>query len=740
MKKIFLCSLFIFSQIAIFAQTIQGIVQEQNEKGEKLPLTGANVFWLGTQKGTTTDEKGQFRIEKTSESQQLIIQFVGMVSDTIEIKENVFVEIVLQSQALTEIVVKDNKIDVEPIKSELITTKTLKKAACCNLSESFETNASVDVSTTDAVSGTKQIRMLGLDGVYAQIMTENVPFVRGLTARSGLYFIPGTWVKSIDINKGAGSVVNGYESLTGQINIELAKPESSEKLLWNMYVNQAGRIEANLNTSHQVAEKWHTGFLLHASNQSFAVDRNNDTFLDTPEYTQLNFINRWKYSSEFVEAQFGIKALYDDKIAGQSSFKRNQVRNETNPYGFNSKTKRIEGFGKIGFLSKTNEHQSLGIILNLMHHDQSSFWGLTDYQASQTYGLINVIFQTELAEGHGLKTGVSLLTDQYKENYKSMHKDHETGEMHLYDLRKGRNEFVPGIFGEYSFVPNAKFALIAGLRSDFHNLYGNFLTPRLHLKYNLSPKTIARLSAGRGFRVANPIVENMSYLISNRELDLNKLNPEIAWNYGGSITQEFRIGERKASLTADFYRTDFENQIITDLDSDEHSISFYNLNGKSYANSFQISLEYEIIKNLDLTTAYKYYEVRANIGNQMRDIPFVPKDRFFINLGYATRGDKWLFDWTMEWFGKQRIPKNAQNAMEMQAENYASSYLLVNAQITRNFKKWEVYIGAENLGNFMQHQPIIDAQNPFSENFDAGMVYAPVMGRNLYAGFRFTIK
>lgn len=717
----------------VSAQTMQGVVYEKANNA-KTPLVGANVFWLGTTQGVATDEEGKFKLPLNPQSKRLVVTYIGYLNDTLNINQENYLEISLKpSNTLDIVVVESGKsLDRETITSELLTTKDLRKAACCNLSESFETNPSVDVSTTDAVSGGKQIRMLGLDGVYSQILRENIPTVRGLSARSGLGFIPGTWVKSIDINKGAGSVVNGYESITGQINVELAKPENSEALLLNGYVNGNGRIEGNLNTAIKLSDKWSTGLLLHASNLSNVVDMNEDDFMDTPLYTQLNAINRWKYHGENFEMQFGFRAMYDDKTAGQNEFQKGQERAIALPYGFGAKTQQGEVFGKFGFLSKSNPDQSLGIIVSAAHHNQESFWGVNNYDAQQNTFNLQAIFQTSFGEKHVLKTGASYILDDYDELYLVNNLDNAT-----YDRQ--RTESVPGVFVEHTFNPSDKLGIVSGLRADFHNLYGTFLSPRLHLKYELAKNSILRLSAGRGLRVVNPIAENIGFLISSRSLDIaSDLRPEIAWNYGGNFTQRFTFLKQEATLTLDFYRTDFKNRAVVDLDTDANQLLIYNQDGSAWANSFQANLSYPILKSLDLTVAYKYYDVKTRIQGRLEEAPFVAKHRFFSNLAYATRADRWTFDFTTQWVGSQRLPNAGTETQNMSSRS--PSFWLFGGQITHKVSsKWDVYIGGENLANFRQNNAVIGGNTPFEQGFDAGMIYGPVMGRVLYAGFRFTI-
>lgn len=719
------------------AQSLSGKVVEQI-KGKEQALVGANVYWAGTTTGTTTNIEGVFSLSRVSSTSQLVVSYTGYSNDTVNVANQSKVKVVLKTLAeLETVVVKSGKnLDFNPIKSELITAKGLRKAACCNLSESFETNPSVDVTNTDAVTGTKRIRMLGLDGVYSQIMVENMPSVRGLAARTGLKFIPGTWIKSIAINKGAGSVVNGYESVTGQINVTLAQPNNSEPLLVNLYGNAAGRVEANVNTAHTFGkdDRWSTALLLHANNTSRGVDRNNDQFFDVPQGTQLNAVSRWKYRGDVIVAQFGVKAVYDDHFTGQTSFEQGQERSTVLPYGVGFTTRRIEGFTKFGILPPNKPNQSLGIIVSGVHHEQDSFWGVNDFDATQDNLSVNAIFQTQINPKHRFSLGASYLFDRYNQKYTQVHPAAQT-------FHWKRTESVPGVFAEYTFAPADKLAIVTGVRNDFHNLYGNIFTPRMHVKYELTPSSIVRLSGGRGFRVANVIPENFGYLVSSRNLNVaDDLQPEIAWNYGISWTQKIQIGEREGKLTADFYRTDFENQVITDLDASASQISFYNLEGKAFANSFQLALEYELFKRFDVSVAYKYYDVQSTINNTLQQTPFIAQNRFFLNLGYATRFDKWAFDFTAQWFGAKRLPNTSSKSEEFRLETNTPDFFLLNAQITRNFRNWSLYVGSENLTNFRQDMPIADSTNPFDNQFDAGLVWAPVLGRMVYAGLRFSIK
>ncbi|MCF0050363.1 TonB-dependent receptor [Dyadobacter sp. LJ53] len=739
MLKYLTGGIFFLVSSSLFAQRITGSVNEQVPDNKDLkPITGANVYWSGTTQATATDTSGHFNIPRSAQSNLLVISFVGFRNDTVKIGAENDLQVVLQSdQTLNEVVVRGNTSTIDrlsPHQTEIITTRALAKAACCNLSESFETNASVSVSYADAVTGSKQIQMLGLNGTYIQTNIENIPSIRGLASTFGLNFVPGTWIQSIDVGKGAGSVVNGYESMTGQINVEMQKPDSREKLYLNTYINNFGRAEVNLNLATQLNEKWSTGLLTHASTLRNRVDKNDDGFLDMPLYTQYNVVNRWKYQSEKVMAQFGVKALYEDRLGGQTDFDK-EMKGTTQAYGFGARVNRYEFFSKIARLFPDKPYKGLGFIVNASLHDSKSYFGLNNYDGTQKTLYGNLIYQSIIGNtNHSYKTGLSYLLDNYNELYK--------------DIRLARNESVPGAFFEYTYNNLDKFVLVAGGRVDFHNLYGTQWTPRLHLKYSLTDQTTLRASAGKGFRVSNPLAEYYGNLVSSRAVQFREsIRPEVSWNYGASVTQEFKLGGMSGNLIVDFYRTNFENQLVADME-DPRYIRFYNLEGNAYANSFQAEANFTPIKRLEFKLAYRLFDVKQSIRNVYDQNVLLPRmmvsrDRVLFNAGYALPYDKWKFDATVQWNGKRRIPYMGHVDDHHMPENLAStmspSFYNFNAQVTRTFPKWDIYLGGENLANFRQKNPILSANDPFGQHFDAGMAWGPVVGRMIYAGIRYKI-
>ncbi|MCG8410711.1 MAG: TonB-dependent receptor [Bacteroidales bacterium] len=719
---------------------LKGKVYEQKNE-DKIPIIGANIYWSNTTVGTTTDINGNFKLTKLKTSNSLVVSYVGYKNDTIKVENKDYLEILLKGNIeLDEVSItyRRNTSEVsllESLNTTIVGEQELLKAACCNLSESFETNPSVDVSFTDAVTGTRQIQMLGLAGPYTQITRENMPDIRGLSSVFGLTYIPGTWIESIHLNKGAGTVINGYESIAGQIDVNLRNPSTMDRLYLNLYTNQRGRVELNANAKASVGKKWNTGLLLHGMNNLIKNDHNGDNFLDHPIGEQYVFLNRWELrNNNGLHFQVGVKGTYIDKTGGEKNFE-SANRNTTQAWGTNIKTERYEAWAKLGKVNTKKPWQSVGFQVSGATHNQKSYFGLRDYNASQNTFYSNLIFQSIIKNtNHKFKTGLSFIYDDYKEEFNTVNYD--------------RLEYVPGAFFEYTFNYSDKFDVVAGLRGDFHNEYGAFLTPRLHLRYLIGEKTTLRASGGRGLRSANIIAENIGLLASSRRFIIKGdnsdkpygLNPEIAWNYGLNLTHKFTLDYRNGSLSLDFYRTTFENQIVVDIDQNPQQAVFYNLKGDSYSNSFQAQVDYELIKRLDFRVAYRWYDVKTTYNGKLKKKPLLAQHRAFINLAYHTR-KYWSFDYTINWQGKKRIPDLSSNPVEYQRDEYSPSFFLMNAQISKRWRqKFDVYLGVENILNYRQDNPIISSNNPFSSYFDSSLIWGPVNGRNIYIGFRYKIR
>lgn len=751
MKKILVTRFLLLIPFVIFSQTTyKGMIMDQNNPKDNLGVEGASIHWLNTNVSAITNQKGWFTIDYKSNYKKLVVSYVGYKTDTITINNlEPLHHFITPENNLEEIKLKSKR---KPIQRSFLSTvnaftvnqEELLKAACCNLAESFETNPSIDISFSDALTGARQIEMLGLQSPYLLITQENIPSVRGASQVFGMTFTPGTWVESIQISKGAGSVVNGFESISGQINAELVKPFTDNKFFLNVYGSQMGRLELNTHFNQRVSDKWQSGLYIHGNYRGQKFDRNNDNFLDNPLASQINIMNRW----QFTDAEKGwvsfinVRFMNDEKQTGEFDFNPDIDKGTTNNWGSEIGTNRFDISGKLGYVFPDIPYQSFGFQMAYSNHKQDSYFGLNMYDIQHQSLYSNFIFNSIIGDTRTkFKTGLSLTYDNYD----------ELAIARNFNRKFDRKENSLGAFFEYAFDNLEDFSFTGGLRIDTHNLLGTFITPRLHFRYVPWDKGVLRASAGRGKRSSNIFAENQQLFASSRQINIDNvggniygLNPEIAWNYGVSYSQKFNLFENKGDFTFDFYQTNFQNQVIVDWENPQE-ISFYNLDGKSIANSFQVELNYNLAKNFNLRTAYKYFDITLDYTEGNLQKPIQPKDRFFVNLSYETEkqenDSQWRFDITFNNIGKQRLPNTGSNPIQYQLPEYSNPFQLLNSQVTKVFSdKFEVYVGGENLTNVQQNNPILGSDNPFGLNFDTTIVYAPIFGRSIYAGLRFKIN
>lgn len=697
---------------------------------------------------TTTALDGSFKIPYTYQGTiTFYLEDYEPYSISLETNEYLFVK--LQPVAdLNEIVINSSRKSTTRgngvTNTQTMNSGELLKAACCNLAESFETNPSIDVNFSDAISGSKQIKMLGLTSPYILIAEENIPSVRGASQAYGLSFVPGTWVESIQVTKGAGSVVNGFESISGQINYELLKPATDIPYYLNLYGSTDSRFEINSQINQKVSDKWSTSLFMHGNTRVKKNDMNHDGFLDNPLGSQVNVMNRWQYLNQDkgIIAFLSARVMIDEKQSGEVDFNPQTDRLTTNSWGSELNTKKVDLSSKIGYVFPDMPFQSIGWQNSFNYHEQESYFGLNQYNITQRSLYSNLVFNSIITNTkHKFATGLSFMYDDYTEflhNYNS----------NSYD----RTDNSYGAYFEYTYDNLNNFSLVAGLRADHSNRLGAFVTPRLHARYNPWKDGTLRASFGRGKRLANVFAENQYLLASSRQFVIEDqggkaygMDPEIAWNYGISFSQSFQLFQKDAQVILDFYRTDFQNQIVVDMDQSARTVNFYNLDGNSYANSFQLEFNYNIIKHLNLRTAYKYYDIKTKYDRGNLEKPLQAKNRLFANLEYQThqteKGGSWKFDATWNWLGKQRLPYTGDNIVENQLQNYSEAFSTFNAQVTKVFNdRFEVYVGGENISNYRQHHVILGAENPFGNEFDSTIVYGPIFGQMYYAGLRFKIK
>lgn len=748
-KSLLIISLLTLSFSAFAQNIIEGTVFEEVD-GKLQPLQGVNVYWKIANVGTTTDDHGHYSIEIHPTYKCLVFSFVGYKNDTVHhmAEPQHYDHVMSTPLVLSEVEIaarqKAQYVNtLDPRHIEHITSEALRRCACCSLAESFETNASVDVAYTDAVTGAKQIELLGLSGIYTQMMTENMPNFRGLASAFGLGYVPGTWMHGISVSKGASSVRNGYESISGQINVEFKEPEEDrgEKVFVNMFANTMAMTELNFNTRVKVGKNDGLMLLGHVGYNPMKMDGNHDSFLDDPVTTQYSAFLRYNHpNTGHFGCKLGIKALKENRLSGQVNFDpAHRLDAGYGLYGIGINTERYEAFAKTGFIFDRHD-TSLGIQQQLTYHKLNSYFGMKDYNATQLSYYANILFDSYIvSDHHKYSVGASYSYDNYDE-----HLVNHTPVVN--DSLMQRVEHVPGVFAEYVFSDDHHWTVIGGIRGDYNSYYDRlFFTPRLHVRFRGHDELAVRLSAGKGYRSPNILAENSTILASSRNIlfiGMDTPRMEEAWNFGLNISKHFDVGEKEIQLLVDAYRTDFVNQIVIDRDADAHQIRIYNLDGKSYSNCAQIQVDYELFKDFDMSLAFRYTDVKMTIDSSLREKPFVNRYKGLVTLSYAP--GTWQFDLITQFNGDSRIPDMSGNATavkEGQTLERSPFYVIMNAQVTKKLgEHWELYAGGENLTNYKQNHPIVAADNPFGEDFDASMVWGPLSGIRGYVGARFQIK
>lgn len=729
MKKIAPLSILLLAGTLASAQTVSGHVQgsDNNE-----PLAGAYVIWSGTSHGTITQPDGSYELQMLQEGKaaRLVVSYVGYTSDTLTISAQGTYDVTLRPIEMSDVDVTARRVGsaldrISPMLTEKVTADELSKAACCNLGESFQTNASVDVNYADAATGAKTIQLLGLQGRYVQMMNENVPTLRGIATPYGLSYIPGPWMNGIQISKGVGTVVNGYEAITGQINIDYKKPVATDEIVsLNMYGSNAGRLELNASGNIKVGDKVRTNIMLNMANDTRTMDENNDGFRDEPQVRQLNFFNRWYKHTDFHTLDLVVKTLNERRTGGQTDF--DSDHNDGEHYGVYLETDRVETWMKNGFVF--SDRFSIGFPVGYTYHHQGSFFGDRTYRGTQHTYNFNSIANWNNGGANEFHAGVSAQGDLYDEKV-----DYGTGAQ-AFD----HDDISFGAYGQYTLRRlDDKLNAIIGLRVDHHNHYGTFVTPRLHIRISPTDNTTLRLAAGRGYRGASIMAENNFLLTSKRTWTLDSnYGMEKAWNMGGSLTQYVNIGDKQLTLNAEYFHTVFDRQLITDMDESARTLHAYYSGHRGYADNIQVEAKVQPVRGLEVTAAWRWNDNELYLANKMQRRPLVSRYKALVALSYQTPLKTWQFDVNMQVNGGGRVPTTEANPVEYQKASTFGSYRMYNAQVTKWFRRWSIYAGCENIGNFMQDDPVISAENPDSQYFDSSLIWGPLMSRRFYVGMR----
>ena len=763
MRKIISLLLLLFAcSTFAAAQKVSGKVFFLNSQGDKEAGAFASVWWLEGKSAVETDANGVFTIKSLKgENITLIASYVGFNQDTVKLYENGVN--LLSDKEIVFNLKPANELDgvtvtgrqqanflskTASVKTEVISAAGLCKMACCSLAESFESSASVSVGYSDAVTGAKQIKLLGLSGSYTQMLDETRPVMRGLASPFGLTYVPGQWLESIQIAKGPSSVVNGLEAITGQINVEHRKPTAENPLFVNLFTNTNLRTEANVASSLQLNEKWSTVMMGHFSKDNKIHDENDDMFRDDPLTQQFNFDNRWLYfNPNGTQVRFGAKFVNDTRIGGHKDYEEGMNDRDMGLgeaydkgiWGNEIHNTGVSGFFKLGIPLNEDQSRNIAIVADYSYYDMESSYGLKDFGGYQNIGFFNAMYHQDINENHKYTLGVSGRLDDIHSNYVAYNPT--AGASAPKAMEFNTDDKVIGAYAEYTYTLDEKISLVAGLRGDYSSEFGWQVAPRASFKYSFTDQTVLRLTGGRGFRTPHVITDNLGVLSSGRNLKIaDNLEAEDAWTFGGNFTQYFRIGERESNyFSFDYFRTGFNHKVVYDWDIDMDNVVIYDFNdatmgsNRAFTDTYQFDLSVEPIERFTAIATFRYSNAKISMKEKgLVDAPMTSKYKAVLNLQYAMPMNKWMFDFTAQLNGPCTLP-------EFMGGGESEVYPMLFAQITKKFNLVDVYVGVENITGYTQDNPILNADNAFGKDFNAAMVWGPLMGRMVYAGMRFTL-
>ena len=783
MKKSLLILTLLLTVFPVFAQTLRGSIYYKNPNGKTEPLPFAQVYHMEREKLIETDANGQFSLKLNARA-TLIATYVGYTRDTVVVEpgtaEASFYLTGENDLSESKVTAMQSTLPkMKPVKTEVITAAGLCKMACCALAESFENSASVTVGYSDAVTGARQIKLLGLSGTYTQMLDENRPVMRGIASPFGLSFVPGQWLESIQIAKGPSSVINGLEAITGQINMEHRKPTDETPLFVQLYGSSDAMFETNIASAIQFNEKWSMINMAHVGGTASKMDHNQDGFRDEPEDLQLNFTSRWLYyHPSGMQIRFGGRYINDDRLGGQMAATKDNTFNLSNRiWGSRIQNRGIDGYFKIGVPLNEENTANIALVADANHHEFNSFFGNKLYNASQNSAFANLIYQNEINETHKIELGATWQYDDIDQGYGYDHIDLYASrpfdsyiaiENPWYDFSRKENA-ISG-FAEYTLTPGDAFTFVGGMNLQYNSLHGWLFAPRANVRWAPADWVTLRALGGRGYRTANIFTDNLGIFSTaksffaewtgpNQQKDLHDLDLlEDAWTWGGNVTFYLPFGAEDTDtyLSFDYFRNDFGKQVVVDNEVSPTGIMFYNLDGKSFTNTYQVDFSVNPLERFNITTTFRYTDARVTLRNQgLVERPMTSRFKGVLNMQYATAMNKWTFDFTAQVNGPMRLPKYAAQVWGMTT---SPVFPMLYAQITRKFKGIDVYVGAENILGFRQHDAIIGAADPlniysgFPEGlssisvmpapgsiFDASNVWGPLMGRKFYIGLRYTL-
>ena len=768
--------------VALAQRTITGKVVDADNNS---PLIGASLYWKNTTAGTTTTTDGSFSIRRVNGFETLVVDYLGYDIAEIEVgKEENRLDIRLKPSAvdIDEVVVegqqRGNYAKSGGItRQEQISFAGLCKMACCSLAESFENSASVTVGYSDAISGARQIKMLGLAGTYTQILDENRPIMQGAGAAYGLSYTPGMWLNSIQVSKGVASVTAGHEAITGQINLEHRKPTDDERFFLNLYFDSELRPEINVSSAIPLLpdKSLSTVIMAHGSLDTAQHDMNGDGFSDMPKANQINVANKWLWqNADGIQLRWGWKVVNENRLGGQLGYKKDMYEDMVadpfnSLYGSKIHNRNINAYAKLGipvgyertFTGDPADavQNNVAMILDYDNYLTDSYFGLNKVDVVENALRYNITYAHYFTQRSSLNAGASAYMRMMDNNYQQPAiAGGAPAEAWSFI---GKSTLVePGLFAEYTYQIEDKFSLVVGLRGDYSMIEGDYyndakgkllVTPRSHIRWSITPRTTLRASAGMGYRRQNLVTDNIWMMTTSRHIKFAGLDDdmEAAATFGGSLSQTFRLAQDDmATISFDYFRTQFFNTMVFDQETADNSILIYNSDGKSFTDNYQIDFNWTPFRGFDLFATFRYTNAKMTVERDGEQIlverPLTSRYKGLINIQYAVR--RWVFDATAQLNGPVRLPElDGDLVKATENPNLSPIDPMFFAQVSYKISNLTLYLGCENIANYVQghkghgQAPILGSEAPFKEGFNSSAVWGPLMGRKFYIGLRLNL-
>ena len=603
---------FIFTQIMVNAQDfiVTGKVFSQGQ-----PLSSASVFVMGNNSGVTTNAEGQFSIYISNiANPELVISYLGYKSQIKKISSKTtdlgIIELEWDNK-LEEVVVSGtlkpiSKLD-SPVPIEVYGQTFFQANPTASVFEALENVNGIRPQLNCSICSTGEIRINGQEGGYTMVMIDGLPIISGLSTVYGFSGIPQSLIERIEIVKGPASTLFGSEAVAGVINLITELPENSAKLAVESFVSGWGEVNTDLSYKYSLSKKTTALLGVNYFNYSNPIDKNEDGFTDLTLQNRISIFNKFSHANKLSVAT---RFVYEDRWGGQMNWLPIH-RGGRHLYGESIYTQRFEVFGKYQL------NKNLTFQFSFNHHNQNSAYGNTLFNAGQTIGFGQMIWNKNISNNDllfGLAYRYSLYDDDTTATFNDLSSRNQASTIHL-----------PGIFIQNQTQINANNTLLLGFRYDRNSIHGNIFTPRINYKINNKDKSSTlRISTGSGYRVTQLFTEQHAVLTGAREVVLlDDLNPERSWNANLNFVQKFFL---KKGAIIDFdlslFTTQFSNKIIPDYDTDPNKIIYDNLDGRSISNGLSLNANLLAQEGLRVNLGATYIDTFAE-ENSIKTMPYL---------------------------------------------------------------------------------------------------------------------